>query len=62
MKKISMRCVVELEPRAWRRSTKWAAETAREEIRMVGNALFAAIMDERQRRMRIIISLKRRRP
>jgi hypothetical protein len=29
---------------------------------MVGNALFAAIMDERQRRMRIIISLKRRRP
>ncbi len=59
MKKISMRCVVEIEPRIYRRKAVFAEVGVKAEVDALARGLLKAIMRERQRRMRISATLKR---
>ncbi len=59
MKKISMRCVIEVEPRIYRRKAVFAEVGVKAEVDALARSLLKAIMGERQRRMRISSRLKR---
>ncbi len=59
MKKISMRCIVEIEPRIYGRKTVFAGVGVKAEVDALARNLLKAIMKERQRRMRISATLKR---
>ncbi len=61
MKKISMRCVIEVEPRIYRRKAVFAEVGIKAEVDALARGLLKAIMKERLRRMRISWSLRTRR-
>ncbi len=59
MKKIVWRCVIEIEPRIYRRKTVFAEVGVKAEVDALARSLLKAIMRERRRRMRISACLKR---